>query len=92
MARCVVRTRPRSGSVWSARCSDASGWSRSTHPPRHARATFWQSSRPGASIGIEDVQIAATALARGFAVVTANTRLLARISGLAVENWAEGPG
>lgn len=43
--------------------------------------------RRGAPIGDADLQIAAIALVHGLTVVTANTRHLARVDGLAVENW-----
>jgi len=45
----------------------------------------------GATIGIEDILIAATAKANNLTVVTANTRHFSRISGLTVENWLEAP-
>jgi tRNA(fMet)-specific endonuclease VapC len=45
--------------------------------------------KTGKSIGIEDVLIAASALANQYTVVTANTRHFARIAGLQVENWLE---
>jgi len=38
-------------------------------------------------VGIEDAQIAATALARDLAVVTGNTKHFQRVPGLRVENW-----
>lgn len=41
----------------------------------------------GQSIGIEDVQIAATALIRTLTVVTANEAHFLRIPGLQVANW-----
>lgn len=40
-----------------------------------------------APIGPHDVFIAATALAHGYGVVTANVREFARVPGLAVEDW-----
>ena len=40
------------------------------------------------SIGERDLLIAATALAHGLAVVTANVRAFARVPGLVVEEWA----
>ena len=43
--------------------------------------------RRGAPIGDADLQIASIGLAHGFTVVTANTRHLQRVQGLAVENW-----
>lgn len=43
--------------------------------------------KTGKSIGLEDVLIAASALANQSIVVTANTRHFARITGLQVENW-----
>jgi tRNA(fMet)-specific endonuclease VapC len=45
--------------------------------------------KTGATIGIEDVLIAASAKANKFTVVTANTRHFSRINGLDVENWLE---
>ena len=44
-------------------------------------------SKSGEPIGVEDSQIAATALVHGLVVVTANVKHFRRISGLAVENW-----
>lgn len=41
----------------------------------------------GEPIGLEDVQIAATARVRGFTVVTRNVRHFGRVDGLRVENW-----
>jgi len=41
------------------------------------------------TIGVEDSQIAGTALARGLVVVTANTRHFTRVPGLAVEDWTK---
>lgn len=43
--------------------------------------------RRGEPIGIEDVLIAATALAGGLTVATRNLRHLSRVTGLAVEDW-----
>ena len=43
----------------------------------------------GTPVGIEDVMIGATALVGGLVVVTRNVKHLARIRGLAVENWWE---
>jgi tRNA(fMet)-specific endonuclease VapC len=43
----------------------------------------------GASVGIEDVMIGATALVGGLVVVTRNVKHLGRIRGLVVENWWE---
>ncbi len=45
--------------------------------------------KKGESIGLEDVLIAASALANQFIVVTANIRHFSRIRGLRVENWLE---
>jgi tRNA(fMet)-specific endonuclease VapC len=45
--------------------------------------------KKGQSIGIEDVLIAASALANQCTVVTANTRHFSRIKALKVENWHE---
>ena len=44
-------------------------------------------AKAGTPIEIEDAQIAATALTRGFAVVTGNVRHFQRIAGLRVESW-----
>jgi len=41
----------------------------------------------GQPIGIEDVLIGATALARGLPVATRNAKRLARLDGLVVEDW-----
>jgi predicted nucleic acid-binding protein len=41
----------------------------------------------GQPIGIEDVLIGATALARGLSVATRNVKHLARVDGLVVEDW-----
>ncbi len=43
----------------------------------------------GQIIGIEDVLIAASALANQCRIVTANVRHFSRIKGLVVENWIE---
>jgi tRNA(fMet)-specific endonuclease VapC len=43
--------------------------------------------RGGQSIGIEDVQIAATALTRSLTIVTANEAHFSRIPGLQCVNW-----
>jgi tRNA(fMet)-specific endonuclease VapC len=43
----------------------------------------------GAPIGPYDVLIAGQALARGFTLVTANTREFARVDGLRIANWTE---
>lgn len=45
--------------------------------------------KKGESIGLEDVLIAASALANQYIVVTANIRHFSRIKGLKVENWLE---
>ena len=45
--------------------------------------------KQGEIIGLEDVLIAASALANQYIVVTANIRHFARIKGLKVENWLE---
>lgn len=44
-------------------------------------------ARAGSPVGVEDAQIAATALSHGLTVVTANVRHFRRIAGLKVENW-----
>ena len=43
--------------------------------------------RTGRKIGLEDVFIAATALANGHKLVTANTKHYSRIKDLNIENW-----
>ncbi len=43
----------------------------------------------GLMIGAYDLLIAGQALARGWMVVTANTREFTRVSGLAIEDWTE---
>ena len=45
--------------------------------------------KKGQIIGIEDVLIAASALANHCRMVTANVRHFSRIKGLVVENWLE---
>ena len=45
--------------------------------------------KKGESIGLEDVLIAASALANQYIVVTANICHFSRIKGLKVENWLE---
>ena len=52
----------------------------------HGRLRFVMRSQP---IGERDLLIAATALAHGVAVVTANVREFARVPGLVVEEWAQ---
>jgi tRNA(fMet)-specific endonuclease VapC len=46
--------------------------------------------KKGHFIGLEDVLIAASAVANQYIVVTANTRHFSRIKGLKVENWLKG--
>jgi tRNA(fMet)-specific endonuclease VapC len=43
--------------------------------------------RAGAPIGPNDLLIAATAIANGRTLVTANTREFGRVAGLSIENW-----
>ena len=45
--------------------------------------------KTGQIIGVEDVLIAASALANQCSIVTANTRHFSRIKALKVENWCE---
>jgi tRNA(fMet)-specific endonuclease VapC len=45
--------------------------------------------KTGQIIGVENVLIAASALANQCSIVTANTRHFSRIKGLKVENWLE---
>jgi len=45
--------------------------------------------KKGELIGLEDVLIAASALANQYIVVTANIRHFSRIKDLKVENWLE---
>jgi tRNA(fMet)-specific endonuclease VapC len=47
--------------------------------------------RLGQPIGIEDAQIAATAMASGLVVVTASARHFCRVPGLAHEDWTRSP-
>ena len=46
-----------------------------------------QLKKAGKLIGVEDIQIAATALSRNLTLVTRNTRHFDHIPGLGVENW-----
>ncbi len=43
-------------------------------------------------VGTQDCRIAATAIAHGFTVVTANTSDFYKIGGVAVEDWTIDPG
>ena len=43
----------------------------------------------GRKIGLEDVFIAATALANGYKLITANIKHYQRIKTLTIENWIE---
>ena len=53
-------------------------------------AQVWaELARPGKMIGPNDLWIAATALAHGLTMVTANVREFERVPGLIVEIWAE---
>jgi tRNA(fMet)-specific endonuclease VapC len=45
--------------------------------------------RAGTPIGPYDLLIAATAVANGRTLITANTREFSRIAGLTIENWEE---
>jgi predicted nucleic acid-binding protein len=45
--------------------------------------------KQGQIMGLEDVLIAASALANQYIVVTANIRHFSRIKGLKIENWIE---
>jgi len=45
--------------------------------------------RAGTPIGPYDLLIAATAVANGRTLVTANTREFSRVAGLTIENWEE---
>ncbi len=47
-------------------------------------ATLYEQGTP---IGLEDTFIAATALSRGFVMVTGNTRHYSQVPGLKIENW-----
>ena len=47
-------------------------------------------SLQGTPIGLEDALIGAVGLAKGYTVVTGNTRHFRRIPTLRVENWLEG--
>ncbi len=55
------------------------------------RAGILQASveRGGRMIGVEDIQIAVTALRHGLTLVTRNTRHFERVEGLKIENWFE---
>ena len=44
-------------------------------------------ARTGEPIGPYDLQIAATAVANGLTLVTANTNEFGRVAGLSIENW-----
>jgi len=46
-------------------------------------------AREGNRIGPEDVLIAGTAVAKGFILVTSNTREFSRVDGLQIEDWRE---
>ena len=85
----------------SARKGDASLWDRIQHdvlahvqvlPFGEAEAVvagdlLARLQETGQSIGIEDIQIAATALVSDLAVVTANESHFIRIPGLRIVNW-----
>jgi len=53
----------------------------------HAGDILAELEQSGQPIGIEDAQIAATALAFGLTVITANTRHFSRVPGLAHDDW-----
>lgn len=55
------------------------------------RAGMLQASleRAGRIIGVEDIQIAATALRNDLTLVTRNTRHFESVEGLKIENWFE---
>ncbi len=55
------------------------------------RAGMLQASleHAGRMIGVEDIQIAATALQHGLTLVTRNTRHFERVEGLKIQNWFE---
>lgn len=55
---------------------------------RFAAAELLRLRRSGMMIGPYDLLIAATALAHGLTMVTANVGEFARIDGLEIENWA----
>lgn len=46
-----------------------------------------QLERAGTPLAVPDLMIAATALSRGFVMVTGNVRHFGRVPGLKVENW-----
>lgn len=55
-----------------------------------AHAQIWaELRRSGTTIGPHDLWLAATCVAHGLTMVTANVREFERVPGLAVENWAE---
>jgi tRNA(fMet)-specific endonuclease VapC len=59
-----------------------------TREDAHAAGTIRAAlHRRGTPIGPYDVLLAGCAMARGLTLVTANTRELGRVAGLAVESW-----
>ena len=57
-----------------------------------AHAQLWATlAAAGQMIGAHDLWLAATCLAYGFTMVTANVREFARVPGLAVEDWSRAP-
>jgi tRNA(fMet)-specific endonuclease VapC len=53
-----------------------------------AHAQLWaELSQAGALIGAHDLWLAATCIAHGLTMVTANTREFARVPGLQLEHW-----
>jgi tRNA(fMet)-specific endonuclease VapC len=70
-----------------------------THFPLHqidlsvarAHAELWSHmTREGKMIGVHDSWIAATCIAHGLTLITANVREFERVPGLSVENWTAG--
>jgi len=56
-------------------------------------AQIWaELAQTGTIIGPHDLWLAATCVARGLTMVTANLREFERVPGLAVELWSDAPG
>jgi tRNA(fMet)-specific endonuclease VapC len=58
---------------------------------RHYARIRVQLESSGASIGPNDLVIAATSIANGATLITHNTAEFSRVHGLALEDWTEGP-
>lgn len=60
-------------------------------PTARAHAEIWAYlESAGMMIGPHDTWLAATCIAHGLAIATANTREFARVPGLVVEHWGHG--